>query len=51
MISNSKDNTVILEFDINKKCRIPMRKSAIAHIEKAGAPAPAEDKKEKKKEK
>ena len=51
MIIDITDDTVIVEFGSNKNCRIPMSKSAIAQIEKAGAPAPAEDKKEKKKEK
>lgn len=31
------DDTVIVEFGNNKNCRIPMRKSAIAQIEKADA--------------
>lgn len=51
MIIDITDDTVIVEFGSNKNCRIPMSKSAIAQIEKPGAPAPAEDKKEKKKEK
>lgn len=51
MIIDITDDTVIVEFGSNKNCRIPMSKSAIAQIEKAGAPAPAEDKKDKKKEK
>ncbi len=29
------DDTVIVEFGSNKNCRIPMKKSAIAEIEKA----------------
>ena len=31
------DEVVIVEFGSNKNCRIPMRKSAIAEVEKAGA--------------
>ena len=31
------DDTVIVEFGNNKNCRIPMRKSAIAEVEKADA--------------
>ena len=34
-ISN-EDNTVIVEFGNNKNCRIPMEKSAISRVEKAG---------------
>ncbi len=30
------DEDVIVEFGSNKNCRIPMRKSAIAEVEKAG---------------
>lgn len=30
------DDTVIVEFGNNKNCRIPMQKSAIAQVEKAG---------------
>ena len=30
------DDTVIVEFGNNKNCRVPMQKSAIAQIEKAG---------------
>lgn len=30
------DDTVIVEFGSNKNCRIPMQKSAIAQVEKAG---------------
>ena len=51
MIIDITDDTVIVEFGSNKNCRIPMSKSAIAQIEKAGAPALAEDKKDKKKDK
>ena len=29
------DTTVIVEFGNNKNCRIPMKKSAIAQVEKA----------------
>lgn len=31
------DDTVIVEFGNNKNCRIPMEKSAISRVEKAGA--------------
>lgn len=31
------DEDVIVEFGNNKNCRIPMQKSAIAQVEKAGA--------------
>lgn len=31
------DDTVIVEFGNNKNCRIPMEKSAITRVEKAGA--------------
>lgn len=31
------DEDVIVEFGNNKNCRIPMRKSAIAEVEKAGS--------------
>ncbi len=31
------DDTVIVEFGNNKNCRIPMQRSAIAQVEKAGA--------------
>ena len=31
------DDTIIVEFGSNKNCRIPMQKSAVAQIEKAGA--------------
>ena len=30
------DDTVIVEFGSNKNCRVPMQKSAIAQVEKAG---------------
>ncbi|MGN0307684.1 MAG: preprotein translocase subunit YajC [Lachnospiraceae bacterium] len=31
-----QDDTVIVEFGSNKNCRIPMQKSAIVQVEKAG---------------
>ncbi|HCM92310.1 MAG TPA: preprotein translocase subunit YajC [Lachnospiraceae bacterium] len=31
------DDTVIVEFGSNKNCRIPMKKTAISEVEKAGA--------------
>ena len=33
------DEDVIVEFGNNKNCRIPMRKQAIAEVEKAGSAA------------
>lgn len=33
---DDEDNTVIVEFGNNKHCRIPMEKSAISRVEKAG---------------
>ena len=47
VISVSEDDCIV-EFGNNKNCRIPMRKTAIAEIEKASdgvADAPAADKK------
>lgn len=37
IIIDITDDTVIVEFGNNKNCRIPMQKSSIAQIEKAGA--------------
>ncbi len=37
------DSTVIVEFGNNKNCRIPMHKSAIAEVEKAGSAIVKED--------
>ncbi len=52
VILDITDDDVIVEFGNNKNCRIPMRKSAIAQVEKAGdayasteEAAPAEPKK------
>ncbi len=45
------DDTIIVEFGSNKNCRIPMKKDAIAQIEKpesASASASEDDKKDKK---
>ncbi len=36
MIIDVDEDTVIVEFGNNKNCRIPMNKSAIAQVEKAG---------------
>lgn len=36
VISIEDDDTVIVEFGSNKNCRIPMEKSAISRVEKAG---------------
>jgi len=47
IIISVSDEDVIVEFGNNKNCRIPMRKSAIAEIEKSsdGTAAPVSDKK------
>ena len=37
VIIDMTDDTVIVEFGNNKKCRIPMQKAAIAQVEKAEA--------------
>ncbi len=42
------DTTVIVEFGNNKNCRIPMHKSAIAEVEKAGSAVVKEDEEESK---
>ena len=34
-IADLTDDTVIVEFGNNKNCRIPMKKEAIAEVEKA----------------
>lgn len=51
VILDITDEDVIVEFGNNKNCRIPMRKSAIAEVEKADAAyeTPAETKKDSKK--
>lgn len=36
VIIDIADDTVIVEFGSNKNCRIPMEKSAISRVEKAG---------------
>ncbi|MCR4923556.1 MAG: preprotein translocase subunit YajC [Lachnospiraceae bacterium] len=36
IVIDIQDDTVIVEFGNNKNCRIPMQKSAIAQVEKAG---------------
>ena len=36
VIIDMTDDTVIVEFGSNKNCRIPMRKAAIAEVEKPG---------------
>ena len=36
IIIDITDDTVIVEFGNNKNCRIPMEKSAISKVEKAG---------------
>ena len=49
VIIDIMDNTVIVEFGNNRNCRIPMKKSAIAEIEKAAdGAADAKDSKETK---
>ena len=39
VIIDMTDEDVIVEFGNNKNCRIPMRKQAIAEVEKAGSAA------------
>ncbi len=39
VIIDVTDDTVIVEFGKNRNCRIPMQKSAIVQVEKAGAAA------------
>ena len=39
VIIDMTEEDVILEFGNNKNCRIPMRKQAIAEVEKAGSAA------------
>lgn len=36
IVIDINDDTVIVEFGSNKNCRIPMEKSAISRVEKAG---------------
>ena len=37
VVIDIKDEIVIVEFGSNKNCRIPMKKSAIVEVEKAGS--------------
>lgn len=37
MVIDISEETVIIEFGSNKNCRIPMKKSSIAQVEKPGA--------------
>ena len=39
VVIDMTDEDVIVEFGSNKNCRIPMRKQAIAEVEKAGSAA------------
>ena len=39
VVIDMTDEDVIVEFGKNKNCRIPMRKQAIAEVEKAGSAA------------
>ena len=39
VVIDTTDEDVIVEFGNNKNCRIPMRKQAIAEVEKAGSAA------------
>ena len=39
VVSDMTEEDVIVEFGNNKNCRIPMRKQAIAEVEKAGSAA------------
>lgn len=54
VIIDLTDEDVIVEFGNNRNCRIPMRKAAIAEVEKAevasAAPAKTDEKRENKKE-
>ncbi|MCR5774876.1 MAG: preprotein translocase subunit YajC [Lachnospiraceae bacterium] len=45
LVIDVSDDTVIVEFGNNKNCRIPMKKEAIAQIEKPEEPAESEKKK------
>ncbi len=45
VILDITDDDVIVEFGNNKNCRIPMRKSAIAEVEKADAAIDTTEKK------
>ncbi len=45
---DNASSTVIVEFGNNKNCRIPMHKSAIAEVEKAGSAIVKEDEEESK---
>ena len=47
VVIDMTEDTVIVEFGNNKNCRIPMRKSAIAEIEKASESVPASSEPEK----
>ncbi len=48
IIDIADEDTVIVEFGNNKNCRIPMKKEAIAQIEKPESAAEVSEKKEKK---
>ncbi|MDO4478672.1 MAG: preprotein translocase subunit YajC [Lachnospiraceae bacterium] len=50
VILDITDEDVIVEFGNNKNCRIPMRKAAIAQVEKAQAVATASTEKVEKKD-
>ena len=39
LVSDMTEEDVIVEFGNNKNCRMPMRKQAIAEVEKAGSAA------------
>ena len=49
IIIDISEDDVIVEFGSNKNCRIPMRKEAIAQVEKAGQAAAVTEKKDDKK--
>ncbi len=49
-IINITDEDVVVEFGNNRNCRIPMKKAAIAEIEKAGSAVVTAEPKETKKE-
>ena len=46
-IISVNDDTLIVEFGNNKNCRIPMQKSAVVQVEKAGAASEESDKSDK----
>lgn len=51
VVIDIQEDTVIVEFGSNKNCRIPMRKSAIAQVEKADDGTSSSDDSSKKEKK